>query len=125
MQRISVLTFAHDADSVPPVALIRYLPALQAVQAVAPLAEYHPLAHCIHTSILSHYTQSFTRARNIEALLCSSASTQNGRCYQPSAMKHAWIPQSMHLCKLYMMSDTKENSLDNSTPYSSSTTTSA
>ncbi len=36
----------HEAASVPPATFVRYLPALHAVQTVAPLAENHPLWHC-------------------------------------------------------------------------------
>ena len=49
-QRHSPLTLVHDAASVPPDASVRYLPALHAVHTDAPLAENHPLAHCIHTT---------------------------------------------------------------------------
>jgi hypothetical protein len=48
------LTDVHEAASVPPAALVRYLPALHAVQLDAPLAEYQPIEHCkvpIHTVI--------------------------------------------------------------------------
>ena len=48
LDRIRPLTLVHDAASVPPDASVRYLPALQAVHTDAPLAENHPLAHCIY-----------------------------------------------------------------------------
>jgi hypothetical protein len=36
----------HEREFVPPEALVKYFPALQAVQTEAPLAENHPLGHC-------------------------------------------------------------------------------
>ena len=41
-----VLTTAHEATSVPPEALVKYLPAGHAVQEPAISAEYLPAAHC-------------------------------------------------------------------------------
>ncbi len=46
-----LLTLVHEAASVPPAAFVRYLPALQAVHAEAPLRENRPLGHCRHKSI--------------------------------------------------------------------------
>ena len=48
-----LLTLVHDAASVPPDALVRYLPALQAVHTDAPLAENHPTGHCRHITYVS------------------------------------------------------------------------
>ncbi len=47
-----LLTLVHESASVPPSAVVRYLPALQAVHTAAPLAENDPLAHCVHNNIL-------------------------------------------------------------------------
>jgi hypothetical protein len=50
LQASSTLTYPHDSASVPPARSTRVLPALQAVHALAPLAENCPLEHCRHTS---------------------------------------------------------------------------
>jgi hypothetical protein len=45
------LTLVHESVSVPPSALVKYLPAVQFVHTVAPVAENDPLAHCTHTLV--------------------------------------------------------------------------
>jgi hypothetical protein len=48
----------HDTSSVPPSALDRTLPALQAMHTDAPLPAYDPLAHCMHTITSRQYLLS-------------------------------------------------------------------
>ena len=50
LQASKTLTYPHDSASVSPAGSTRVLPALQAVHALAPLAENCPLEHCRHTS---------------------------------------------------------------------------
>jgi hypothetical protein len=45
------LTLAHDAFSVPPATLTRYLPAGHVRQAVPPGAAYVPCVHCLCVSM--------------------------------------------------------------------------
>ncbi len=46
------LTFVHALVSVPPLLLVRYLPALQGVHVVAALAENQPSLHCINKCLV-------------------------------------------------------------------------